>query len=220
MLGIIMNLSAYYNDVNDWLTIGGDLHIAADQTGQTYAEIITELRDRGVTQVIDLREEWNDRAAWVQMGFPTADYRYAPIVDVRGYTPEEDWFRTVEEAFSRFWHNSYEGDRMYVHCHMGINRAPSVGMLALLTVNPEMHPFEAFLQIREARPIAGVRYAEAVGIRHLLNVEGVTDVSKGMPASVTAWREMLDHYWTPERREEHGDGIAYYRSIEGTLVIA
>jgi hypothetical protein len=52
----------------------------------------------------------------------------------------------------------------------------------------------------------------------LLNVEGITAAdlagAKVMPPSVVEFRQMLDDYWTPERRTEHGyDIIDYYSDM-------
>jgi hypothetical protein len=80
-------------------------------------------------------------------------------------------------------------------------------MLALLTVDPQMHPFDAFLRIRAARPVAGVRYAEMVGIRHMVNQETFSAKAIG------EFRAMLDSYWTPDLRREHGAGIDHYLSL-------
>jgi hypothetical protein len=210
----------YYNDVNDWLTVGGDIDLARDVTGQSYQVTIDELIAHGVTHVLDVRSEWEDREVWLDSGLPASHYRHAPIIDSWHHIPPESWFIAVETFVRRFWLDSVEGDRIYIHCHMGINRAPSASMLALLTVNPELDPWDAFLQIRKARPVAGLVYASAVGIRHILNVEGIDDLSGGLPESATAYSKAIRDYWTPERQAERRAGISYYRSNEGgTLVV-
>src|SRR5690606_42443 len=103
---------------------------------------------------------------WASAGLPADAYHHAPIDDRWNYTPVEDWYKAVEAATRQCLD---AGGRLYAHCHMGINRGPSAAMLALLTQNPDLDPFDAFLTIREARPAAGLVYAEAVGVRHLLN---------------------------------------------------
>lgn len=209
----------YYNDVNEWLTVGGDLDLARDVTGQSYQTSIDELMTHGVTHVLDLRCEWEDRRLWTDAGLPTENYCHAPIEDSWRHIPDEDWFCAVENFVSDFWRSADEGDRLYAHCHMGINRAPSAAMLALLTVNANMQPWEAFMQIRNARPVAGLVYAEVVGIRHLLNVEGVTTedlVAAGeLPESTLTFSKAIQEYWTPERQAERRAGISFYRSAEG-----
>lgn len=211
-------MHTFYDDVNDWLSVGGDLDLARDVTGQDFPTTIAQLQAHGVTHVLDLRSEWSDKPEWITAGLPDENYGHIPIVDQWGHIPNEDWFDAVEGFVEKFWLNSNEGDRLYVHCHMGINRSPSAAMLALLTVDPLLSPMDAFMQVRAVRPVAGMVYAEAVGIRHLLNVEGVTaaDLATGeLPVSVVAFSAEMDAYWTPALRAAVGRGIAYYRSVEG-----
>lgn len=210
-------MHAYYNDVNDWLTIGGDLDLAEDVTGQTYAETIDDLVAHGVTHVLDLRSEWEDERAWLFCA-PAVVWRHNPVIDKWGHIPDEKWFTNTENFVQHFQSNMVLGDRLYMHCHMGVNRAPSAAMLALLTVDPDLDPYDAFMQIRQAREVAGVVYAEAIGIRHLLNVGGVTTedlTTHGLPDDVVAYSHAIKSYWTPERREERRIGIAWYRDQAG-----
>jgi hypothetical protein len=215
-------VDTYCNDVNEWLTVGGDLDLARDMTGQDFPTTIAELLAHGVTHVLDLRSEWSDGPEWERAGLPAENFCHAPITDSWSHIPSEGWFEAVEDFVQKFWLESSEGDRLYVHCHMGINRSPSAAMLALLTVDPLMHPLDAFLRLREARPVAGLVYAEAVGVRHLLNAEGVTadDLTAAgeLPASVRLFSTALANYWTPELRQAVRKGIAFYRSAEGGTV--
>ncbi len=211
-------MNTFYNDVNEWLSVGGDISLAQDLTGQSYTETIAQLRDHGVTHVLDLRLKWevrNDHALWADAGVPAANVLNVPINDSWGYIPPEEWFATVEAFVQNFWLDSFEGDRLYVHCHMGINRGPSAAMLALLTVDPLLNPLDAFLQVRSAREAAGIVYGEAVGIRHLLNVEGIDlGPMDELPVSVTLWSHAVNAYWTPELRQSVNQGIAFYRDAE------
>ena len=206
----------YFDKVTDWLLVGGDLDLARDLTGQDYATTIAKYREMGVTHVLDVRSEWENRSEWVACGLADENYCHVPIIDRWGHVPHEEWFAAVEGFVQRFWMESAEGDIMVISCHMGINRAPSTAMLALLTVDPLMHPLDAFLQIREARPAAGLVYAEAVGIRHLLNVESAELTSDSvLPESVVMFSASMDNYWTPELRVAVNRGIAFYRDAEG-----
>ena len=182
----------YCDDVNDWLTVGADLTVASILTGHSNAETIGRMRERGVTHVLDLRDDRHDRDVWLRNGLGTANYCHAPIIDFRGHTPPESWYRRVERFVERFWENSYDGDRLYVHCQMGINRGPSASMLALLTVYDDLDPWTAFMMLREARPVAGVVYAEQIGLRHLSED----------PTAMAQWVSQLDDYWTPEQIAE------------------
>lgn len=217
-------MNSFYNHVTEWLLTGGDFDLARDLTGQDAATTIAQLRAEGVTHVLDVRSEWENKAEWVAGGIEPDNYFRSPIIDSRSHIPDERWFTEVEDFVEQFWMNSDEGDVLYVHCHMGINRGPSAAMLAMLTVDPLMHPLDAFLRIREARPAAGLVYAEAVGIRHLLNMEAITadDLTKAgeLPASVVLFSAAMDNYWTPEKIREVNRGIAFYRDAEGgTLVV-
>lgn len=213
-------MHTYFNDVNDWLSVGGDLDLARDVTGQKLGETITQLRAHGVTHVLDLRSEWDDAALWRAAGLPEGNYRHAPIVDSWRHIPPESWCETVEDFIRKFWEETGTGSRLYIHCHMGINRAPSAAMLALLTIDPDMDPMRAFLRIREARPAAGLVYAEAVGIRHLLNREGFDEFTAEdtLPDSVIEFSRAIDEYWTPALSESVRRGIAFYRSAEGHTI--
>lgn len=209
-------MDIFYNDVNEWLSVGADLDMARGLTGLPHTLTVDALRDRGVTHVLDLRSEWEDQDAWTRRGLAAENYCHAPITDSNRHIPAESWYTTVEEFVERFWLDP-EGNRLYVHCHMGINRAPSAAMLALLTVNENLSPFEAFLAIREARPAAGLVYAEHVGVRHLLNAEGMTEFTEDdtLPQSVVEFGAMLDAYWTPELVRSVNKGISYFRTKEG-----
>lgn len=209
-------MSTYFNDVNDWLSVGGDLDLARDVTGQDFPTTIAQLRAHGVTHVLDLRSEWTNAVDWLNAGLGARNYHHAPIIDSRSHIPSEDWFCQAEDFIRTFWMESADGDRLYVHCHMGINRAPSTAMLALLTVDPYMTPMDAFMAVRGARPEAGLVYAEAVGIRHLLAVEGVElELGDDLPTSVVLFSAAMRAYWTPELRQTVHRGIAYYRDREG-----
>ena len=48
--------------------------------------------------------------------------------------------------------------KVLVHCHMGINRGPSMAYACLLMLGHD--PIEAMTMIRSARPIAAIGYAE------------------------------------------------------------
>lgn len=197
-----------YNDVNDWLSVGGDLDLAHYLTDQTYDETIGQLTEHGVTHVIDARIEWCDELTWIENGLPSENHCYAPIVDWWKHSPDEGWFRTVEDFVAKFWANSYEGDRLYVHCHMGINRGPSAAMIALLTIEPAMHPYEAFLMVRDARPAAGLVYADVIGARHI----AMSDRALG---EIPAYSRLIRDYWAPETIREETGGVAYYRDADG-----
>lgn len=192
----------YCNDVNDWLTVGGDLDLAWNCTGQTYEETIDELLAHGVTHVLDLRNNDfadEDKVDWVLAGLPVQNYAHAPIVDSWAHIPSDRWFASVDWFTKNFLRGRLPGHRLYVHCMMGVNRGPSVAMNALLLDDPGLDPFDAFLAVRSARPCAGLVYARAVGIRHLLGEDA--DIDETKRGAIERYAERVQNYWTPERTQ-------------------
>lgn len=218
-------MNYFYNEVNDWLLTGGDLDLARDLTGQDHPETVTQLRAMGVTHVLDVRSEWEDKATWVAGGLAPENYCHAPIIDNRHHYPSEEWFRAVEDFVLEFWLNSSPGDRLFAHCHMGINRGPSAAMLALLTTNPMLSPLDAFHAIRGARPVAGLVYAESVGSRHIIRdaddwAGEFRELDEGSETyqAVVEYLGALKRYWTPRLIQEVNRGIAFYRDAEGGTI--
>jgi hypothetical protein len=207
----------FYNDVNDWLSVGGDLDLARSLTGMEIPDIVQEMRARGVTHVLDLRIEWEDRQEWEDGGLASENYAHVPIIDSWGHQPPADWFDAIEAFVQRFLVERSEGDRLYVHCHMGINRGPSAAMAALLLAEPDLDPWDAFLAIRGARAVAGLVYAEAVGIRHIAKAQ---DNNDQWLSDLAEFRTRVKNYWTPERIAARRRGVAYYRSAEGGTLVA
>lgn len=206
-------MKTLYDDVNDWLSVGGDLDLARDLLGWTPARTIKELQAYGVSHVLDLRSEWNDFRTWTVLSDMSPDrYEWLPIVDSFGHTPPDSWCTGVEAFVRRFLSERSAGGRLYAHCHMGINRAPSAAMLALLTAEPDLDPFDAFLRVREARAVAGAVYAEPIGARHLRNA--------GKDGEIGRFLHRMDKYWDSERRHAVSRGIAYYRGAKGGTEVA
>jgi hypothetical protein len=110
--------------------------------------------DSGITHIIDVRGEWSDRLL-VGIHAPHVEYLWAGAQDHGGSQPD-DWFETcvqfAELALSR------PGNKVLVHCHMGVNRGPSVGLAIMLALGWD--PTVALSLIRVARPIAAALYAE------------------------------------------------------------
>jgi protein-tyrosine phosphatase len=141
---------ANVSGVTDSLWVGGDLEVFDPELA--IAQLV-ELDEAGVTDIVDLRLESNDEQ-WVTKAKPHLRYRWLGVDDAGQQMPDE-WFETgtshVLAAMKR------EG-RVLVHCHMGINRGPSMGYAVLLALGWD--PIEALDRIRAQRPIAHVGYAE------------------------------------------------------------
>lgn len=205
---LLRRARTHYSDVNHWLTIGGDLDLAEGLTGAPVEATIDHLLDHGVSHVLDLRDWWHDADLWVDAGLPPENYGYVPIIDSRQHVPDESWFTDIEAFVDHYWATSRPGDRLYVHCQMGVNRGPTGAMVALLHTWPTMSPWEAFQTVRQARPAAGVVYAKHVGIRHIIQSAGGWDgdTEDETYRKVADFTEALQRYWTPQRiNEARGD---------------
>lgn len=133
------------------LWIGGDLDIFRPDVADAQ---LTELVEAGLTHIIDVRMEWDD-STWVTAAAPHVDYFHHGIDDAGQRIPD-DWFdEGVAYAFEAFRDSKAV---VLTHCHMGINRGPSMGFAILLAMGWE--PIEALDAIRDARPIAFIGYAD------------------------------------------------------------
>ena len=129
---------------------GGDL--PADEAG-ALADL-ADLTAAGITHVIDNRLEWNDEA-FVAFHAPAVHYLHNGVDDA-GQRMPDSWFdRGVAFALAAL---TDPKARVLAHCHMGINRGPSMTYAILLALGTD--PVEAIDAIRRARPIAAVGYAE------------------------------------------------------------
>jgi len=137
--------------VTPQLAIGGDL--SSHDPGLSRLQLI-EICELGITHVVDTRLEWSDEQALAESA-PHVRYLHHGMDDAGQRVPHA-WF---EEAVA--WvEAAYEQDPEAVvltHCHMGINRGPSLGFAVLLAQGWD--PVEAISAIRAARPQANVWYA-------------------------------------------------------------
>ncbi len=132
------------------LLVGGDLdtrdlQLAGDQ--------LRELVETGVTHVVDARIEWSDED-WVAQTAPGIAYLHHGMDDAGQRVPGE-WF---EVAVGWALEALEDGGTVLAHCHMGINRGPSLGFAVLLAQGWDA--ITALDTIRSVRPIAWVAYAE------------------------------------------------------------
>lgn len=136
--------------VSDQLWIGGDLEI---NDAELAAIQLDELDSIGITYIVDCRMEWNDED-WVTVAKPHLHYRWLGVDDAGQRMPDA-WFDVGTEYVLT---QLNLGGTVLVHCHMGINRGPSMGFAAMLALGWD--PIAALDLIRQARPIAYVGYAE------------------------------------------------------------
>jgi protein-tyrosine phosphatase len=132
------------------LATGGDL---PEPTGAALADL-RAWEELGITHVVDNRREWDD-SRFVARHAPEIRYLHNGVDDNGEPLPDE-WFDTgvgfVLAALGE------PDTKVFVHCHMGINRGPSLAYASLLAL--DWDPIEAMTAIRSVRPIAAVGYAE------------------------------------------------------------
>jgi hypothetical protein len=130
------------------LAVSGDL----PGWGQALAEHLQHWVDNGVTHIVDVRCEWSDEAEVGRLQ-PAVTYHWVGTDDDGSGQPDE-WFDAgVEAALEAM------GDptaTTMIHCHMGVNRGPSMAFAVMLALGWE--PVRAVEAIRSARPIAAVLY--------------------------------------------------------------
>ena len=108
----------------------------------------------GITHVIDNRIEANDEE-FVALLAPEVVYLHNPADDAGQRMPDAWFDRGVTFALDAL---AQPGTKVLSHCHMGINRGPSLAYAILLALGTD--PVEALDALRRARPIANTWYAE------------------------------------------------------------
>ena len=127
----------------------GDL--PSDSEG--FQRVLGEWLEAGITHIVDVRSEWSD-ADRVADAAPDLTYTWLGTHDDGGIQ-EAAWFDAGVDAITMGL-----GDptaRVLVHCHMGVNRAPSLAFAAMIELGRGVE--EALDAIRSARPIAAIAYA-------------------------------------------------------------
>jgi len=130
------------------LTAGASLHSLSEITpqlhvgGQYLRRGWRLLEERGVTAVVNMRSEFDDRVA----GIAPDRYLYLPTVDNTAPTMEHlrAGVRFIEQELGR-------GGRVYVHCEAGVGRAPT--MAAAYFTSQGWAPAQAWEFLRAQRPI-------------------------------------------------------------------
>ena len=167
--------------VTPQLAIGGDL--SSEDPGLSRLQL-AEICELGITHVVDTRMEWSDEEA-VAEAAPHVRYLHHGMDDAGQQVPHE-WF---EEAVA--WVEAgYEQNPdavVLTHCHMGINRGPSLGFAVLLAQGWD--PVEAISAIRAARPQANVWYAADALDWHHARTRVDADTAARQRAALEEWRE-------------------------------
>jgi hypothetical protein len=151
------------NRVTPFLMVGGSLRSAPTDP----ATVLAELRQHGLTHILDCRSEISDAAL------------------VATYAPEVFYHRTSSDNDAQQWFDSGVGFArealsqpdavLLTHCSLGQTRGPSMGFAVLLDQGHD--PGAALRLITAARPMAGVGYAE-VALRWHLDRTGASRLER------------------------------------------
>lgn len=146
-------------EVVPWLAISGDL-----SPSRNLAEAqLTEWVEQGVTDIVDVREEWSDEKLVAEL-VPQLRYHHLGTHD-NGTGQSVEWFADGIQVLHEVL--AHEGAKVMVHCHMGVNRGPSMAFAFLLDQGWDSD--SALVALREVRPIAAILYAtDAVTAHHEL----------------------------------------------------
>ncbi len=144
-------MAANADFVTEQLVVGGDLDYWNDSLG--YLQL-AELVEAGITHIVDARVEASSELFVAEFA-PEVTYQHHGMDDAGQQVPGE-WFDFgVDFALEAM----ADPDAVVLtHCHMGINRGPSLGYAVLLGLGWD--PVAALDAIRSARPIAAIGYAE------------------------------------------------------------
>jgi hypothetical protein len=165
---------------------GGDLPIHLGE-----AAMLTELaaiQNAGITHILDNRIECSDES-YVKAHAPQMDYFWNGQDDAGQVMPGEWFYDGVAFALEAL---SDPHTQVLAHCHMGINRGPSMTFAILLATG--MKPVAALSAIRLARPIAAISYGEdALDWWHRMTATPAS-VAKRQRAEIATWyrRNPLD----------------------------
>lgn len=165
--------------VTSQLLTGGDLDIEDNRRAEAQ---LAELVARGLTHIVDVRIEWTDEY-FVSQAAPGVRYLHLGIDDAGQQVPDEFFDRGV--GFVRDALTEPES-LVLAHCHMGINRGPSLAYAVLLDAG--VGPVEALDQILAVRPIAYIAYAEDALRWHHRRTGASAATRTEEVAAIDAWR--------------------------------
>jgi dual specificity phosphatase 3 len=176
-------MKANINFVLPRLATGGDLH-HDNAIGERQ---LIDLINQGVTHIVDCRMEADDEE-FVHGLDPEMGYLHIGVDDDGGHMPH-GWYEHgthwILEALD-------DSDAVvFVQCHMGINRGPSLTYAAMLAIGYD--PVAAIDIIRNARPVAAVGYAEDALDWFHISRDSAADERQSERAELRAWRSENPH---------------------------
>jgi len=185
--------------IADRLLLGRDLDYVDDiQLGPW-----ERIEGWNITHVIDLREEDEIDDEPERLAERTRPIHYINIGTHDNGGPQEDeWF---EQGLSAVMEAVHDPEAViYIHCHMGVARAPSMCFAMMLAAGVD--PVHALKVIRTRRPIAAISYA-GYALDWWLRRQGASDeVRAEAYARVESWFEEnpINLAWIID--EIHADG--------------
>jgi dual specificity phosphatase 3 len=180
------NVAANISYVTGRVWTGGDLPFHLGEEAML-ADLVA-IQNAGITDILDNRIEWSD-AEFVAAHAPDMYYLWNGADDAGQAMPDQWFFDGVDFALTAL---EDPGAQVLAHCHMGINRGPSMAFAILLATG--MDPVEALTAIRAARPIAAISYAgDALSWWHRMT-KTPASIAKRQRAEVATWhrRNPLD----------------------------
>jgi hypothetical protein len=181
--------------VSDRLAVGGDLSPNFGLARRQLEELVAA----GITHIADLREEWSDETL-VKTWAPQVHYLHHRVADA-GQAIGGAWFDELADWVDAAL--AEPGSKVLVHCHMGVNRAPSAVLALLLHRGMGLRP--ALDAIRRARPVAVIDYARSA-------LDWQLDRTAADGRTRRNARRTLDRW----RKSHHLDAVAVIRAIRDT----
>jgi hypothetical protein len=137
--------------VTDTILLSGDLPVPE---ADALRQLQVWLRS-GVGIIVDCREEYSDEQ-FVALHAPEVTYIHVGTHDAGG-AQDPEWFSTTVRRLREA--QAASDAKVVIHCHMGVNRAPSMTLAVLL--DEGWDPVDALDAILTARPVAAIAYARS-----------------------------------------------------------
>ncbi|HYO19815.1 MAG TPA: hypothetical protein VES02_14250 [Dermatophilaceae bacterium] len=138
--------------IADRVWTGGDL--PSDLGEDVMLADLVEIQNAGITHILDTRIECSGEE-FLRTHAPHLGYLWNGADDV-GQVMVDDWFDAgVGFALAAL---ADPDAQVLAHCHMGINRGPTMAFAILLATG--LDPITVLNAIRRARPMAVIHYAD------------------------------------------------------------
>lgn len=173
-----------FDRILDGLFVGGDPEYSDDVQAD-----ITVLNQE-VDLIIDCRSAEEARlGGWANYSNLDVPILHVPMYDDFENENSIDDFLGALAVVKQDYPNA---QRFFIHCHMGVNRGPSMALFFLIQ-RFDLTAKEAFELLREKREGVGIAYAEQAVAASLVLADGQVD------ADINMWIQFEDDYWTAER---------------------